>query len=243
MSNDRWVAEQEAIRSLLEVYERAEHSRQLYERANMAIPEPLRRFLGVSESPAKGPRLVASVPAPDRPAPPDAEPGFISIETKVASPATLAVAVLREVGQPMRAKDVIARVVELNPDTAPGSVANAATKLDGTAIKRTDSGWTLLPSAKAGILFENRVWGPPTLFGKYELAAHRREAVVHLLHAYRSGLQTLQIMEQLRSCPWMHAPVSKELIQDDVKILEQEGRIRRRGHSRKWEIRPGETTP
>lgn len=242
MSNDRFNAEQEALRALLDLTERADRCRQLYERANMAIPEPLRRFLGMSEEATKVTKIMPSVPGPERPVPPTAQPGWISIDVRDASPANVALAVLREHGAAMRAKDVAARVVSIQPTTSPGSVANIGSKLDGDSIQRSEDGWLLTNPAKAPVMFEGRLWGPPALFGKYELAAHRRDAVLHLLRAFPSGLQTSQIIETLSACPWVHAPINKELVQGDIEILGPAGekKIRRRGPTKKWELSPDE---
>ena len=78
------------------------------------------------------------------------------------------------------------------------------------------------------------------MFNKQELAAHRRVGVLHLLRLHPAGLQTTQILEQLRNCAWLHAPVNKELIQADMEFLEGQKKVRRRGNSKKWELVPEE---
>lgn len=236
MSGDRLRAEHEALRALLELIEQAERVRQIYERQNMAFPEPLRRLLGMSEGHGRSPKITASVPEPEYIAPPDSQHGWISVELRSASPGSVALAVLREAGQPLRAKVVAERVVKILPNSTAGSVANIGTKLEGAAIQRADEGWRLLDPTKAPLMFEGRLWGPPSIFGKYEIAAHRREAILHLLRVFHSGLQTSQIIEQLRACSWVHAPVSKEMVQDDIELLVSERKIRRRGASKKWEL-------
>ena len=124
-------------------------------------------------------------------------------------------------------------MLKLDTNTTAGTLANLGTKLDGTVIHRTEAGWVLADVAKAPALFQGRLWGLPEIFGKYELAAHRREAIMHLLETYRSGLQTSQLIEHLRSNPWVHAPINKEVVQADLEMLDKEKQIRR-GSSRKW---------
>jgi len=101
---------------------------------------------------------------------------------------------------------------------------------------RSKAGWSLLSPESAPILHDGYIWGPPEIFTTQELAVHRREAILHLLRFYRAGLQTSQIIELLQKCAWVHAPVNKELVQDDVQLLSKAEKIRRRGNSRKWEL-------
>jgi hypothetical protein len=72
----------------------------------------------------------------------------------------------------------------------------------------------------------------------YELAAHRRDAILHILQHFEMGLEVVQLVEQLTNCSWVIAPVNKDLLKADVQVLESEGKIRRRGNTRKWEIAP-----
>lgn len=231
-------AEQEALRSLLDLMERADRSRQLYERAGMAIPEPLRRFLGMTDSGTKGAQRV-TVPAPEPPPQPsEAQPGWIWIEANDASPTSVVLAVLRESGGAVRAKDVVAKVQAIQPEVVSGSIANIGNRLDGSAIQRNEDGWKIKAAEKAPILKEHFFWGPPSIFNKHELAAHRRVGVLHLLRLHPAGLQTAQILEQLKTCAWLHAPINKELIQADMEYLESQKKVRRRGNSKKWELAP-----
>src|SRR5262245_47767455 len=111
--NTDWISdEEEAIRSLLALMESARRTRSLYERAGMSIPEPLRRFLGMSDEPSN--RVArASVPAPSRRAPAEAKAGWLSVDVQIAGPAPLTLAVLRKAGERLRAKEVFAQVISL----------------------------------------------------------------------------------------------------------------------------------
>lgn len=242
MSIERLGAEQEALRSLLALLEQAERCRQLYDRAGMSAPEPLRRILGLTEAVATAPPPRVTVPAPEAPPrPAEAQPGWIWIAAKDASATSGVLAALRADGKPVRAKDVITRVQALQPDTNTGSIPNIGNRLDGKGINRGEEGWTLKSPDLAPIAKDGFFWGPPSIFNKHELAAHRRYGIIHLLRMSPSGLQTTQIVEQLLACPWLHAPVNKELVQADVEwLVNNENKIRRRGNSRKWELVPEE---
>lgn len=237
---DRLRAEKEAIQSLADLIDGAEECRALYERADMALPEPLKRFLGlVTTSNGHGgePAQVV-IPAPPRPRQPqEARPDWISINAKSASPQSVVMAILREASSPMRPRQLVDKVQEILPDVPSGSVANIGTKFHGTGIQRSQEGWTLRSPDQAGILFDGRLWGPPSIFGVQELAAHRREGILHLLSLAHVGLQTAQIEEQLRRCSWLKAPVNKDLLKADINYLARERKVRRRGRG-KWELVP-----
>ena len=241
MSTDRMGAEQEALRSLLSLLEQAERCRQLYERAGMTIPEPLRRILGIADADV-APHPRVSVPPPTSPPKPaEAQPGWIWIRSEDATPTSVVLAILRDSKEAIRAKDVNAKVHAIQPEVITGSISNIGNRLDGEKIiQRTEEGWSLKERDKAPVFREGYFWGPPAVFGKQELAAHRRDGILHLLRVSPGGLQTSQIVEQLRVCPWLHAPLNKELVQADIENLEREKKVRRRGNSRKWETIPEE---
>ena len=223
------------MRSLLDLMEQADECKQLFERANMALPEPLKRFLGISDG-AGAPAQRVIIPPPEKsPRPPEARADWIWIPASAATPNMVVPAVLRN-ESPIRARDLIERVQELLPAVSRGTINNVGTRLDKEGlIGRSDQGWWLAKPDAAGILFQDNIWGPAEVFGKSELAAHRREAILHLLGMISGGLQMSQVLEQLKTCAWMKAPLSKELVQDDIELLAQQGKLKRRGNSRKWE--------
>lgn len=244
MNFDRINAEQEAVQSLIELYGHSKKCQQLYERAGMAIPEALQRFLGMNGNSQKAmghARTTASIPAPTRPNEPDgAEPNWIWISVKDATTTGVVLAILRAVKEPLRYKDVVSRVVEVLPDVLTGSVANIGIRLEGTVVERTPEGWRLLDRSKAGIIRDGLLWGSPAIFSKQELAAHRRDAILHVLRFFPSGLQTVQIVEQLHNCSWVQAPINKDLLKADLEVLADAKKVRRRGNTKKWEIMPDE---
>jgi hypothetical protein len=240
-------AEQEAYRGMTELLERVQDVQQLFERAGLALPERFQRLL---EAPANGAkeravtRGASRVPPLVYPAPVEATGEWISIDMKEAQATCVALAVLRAEGAPIRPKDLNTRVASILPDVTSGTLANAGTRLaDDNIIDRTDDGWSLLKKEGAGVIHEGRIWGPPKIFGKQEIAAHRREAVLHVLANFPTGLQIVQIVEQLKGCSWVHAPVNKDLLKGDMNILlDEKHKVKRVGHSRKFTLAHGEKT-
>lgn len=239
LNHDRLNVEQRAMRSLLDLMESAEECRKLFERANMALPEPLKRFLGISDNFGGAVPQVVIPPPEKSPRPPEARADWIWIHQSAATPNVLVPAILRG-ESPIRAREVIERVQAILPSANRGTINNVGTRLDSeNVIGRSDEGWWLADPDKGAVLFQDHVWGPAEVFGSVELAAHRREAIVHLLRLIRGGLQISQVLEQLKTCTWMKAPIAKELIQDDIELLAEQNRVRRRGNSRKWELSQG----
>lgn len=238
MNSGPWVVEREAYQSFTDLLGQAERCRTLFEHANIAIPEPLKRLLGISDSYTRAPQR-ALIPAPERNPPPGAAPDWISIELKEAIATTLVLHVLRASHpQPMRPRDVATRVAELRPEISNGTIANIGSRLDKKQIRRAQGMWGLIRQEDGAVLHQGRLWGPASIFDKYELASHRREAILHVLRHFPIGLQNLQILEQLKNLPWLHAPLTKDLVKEDMNTLLTERVVRRRGNTRKWEPVP-----
>lgn len=236
MTSSRIRAEGEAAKSLVDLITQAEKCQVLHEQANMSLPEPLKRMLGMN-----GLGGIAAVghriDPPERPTHPrEYQTNWISIEAKYATPTAISLAVLRPSREPMRARDVVAAVTKIIPNVPSGSIANLGSRLQGKLINRTGDGWSLIDLAKAGILHNGILWGPPEIFGKFELAAHRREAILHILRCFLGGLQLNQLVEQLGGCSWVQAPINKDLVKADMTFLDGEGKVRRRGNSKKWVV-------
>ena len=236
MSPDLFNAEQEALRSLMDWLEQAKKCQALYERAHMKLPEPLKRVLGMESSSEKP--SGSHIEPPDRPPmPPEAESDWIWISQEYATVTSVVLAVLRAAKAPLRAKDVSERVVAILPAVPYGTVANVGSRLNDKEIQRTEDGWKLLHPENAGVIYQGNFWGPPAIFDKFELAAHRRNAILHLLRHFRTGLQTVQILGELQKCnSWVRAPINKDLLKEDMEFLQDKGKVRRRGNSKKWEV-------
>jgi hypothetical protein len=241
MVSEQLKAETQAFQSLTELLQKAEDCRRLFDLAHMALPEPLKRILAVggnansNGSARSRPTLV--IPPPDvHSKPPEASPDWIFIQADQVTTTALVLAVIREAKRPIRHKEIIARVTKLSPNLPSGSISNVGTRLFGKIIDRAKEGWTLIDETSAPVLHNGWVWGPAPIFDKQDLAAHRRDAVLHLLGCNSGGLQLVQIVEQLRNCDWVKAPVNKDLLKADLDVLAEAGKIKRRGNSKKWEI-------
>lgn len=232
------------MQSLLALVEDARRCRDLFVAAGMAIPEPLGRFLG--EEPAGAPtgpaRPTLRVPPPEPPlSPPDeALPDWIWIHVEDATSTPLVLAILRKAGDAVRPKDIISQLHEMRPELKAGTVPNIGTRLAGSLIARDKQGWWLVDPEKAPMIKGDYLWGPATVFGKYELAAHRRRAICHLLGLNEGGLQVMQIVKMLHNgCDWLKAPLTKDLVKADMADLAERGLVKRTGHSKKWILRQG----
>jgi len=236
MNNDLFSAELEATRSLVELYEQAKKCQALFERAHMALPEPLRRVLGMSGAVEKT-TTPPNISAPEKPPMPvDAGPDWIWIKATDASPASVVLALLRGANGPLRPKELIDEVTSLLEVPA-GSVYNVGPRLESRQIiKRGEEGWELIKQEGAGLIHKGFFWGPPTAFGKQELAAQRRAALLHVLSFHPTGLQIVQILQQLKRCSWVVAPINKDLVKEDIGVLKDAGKVKKRGNTKNWEI-------
>jgi hypothetical protein len=245
MNFDQIQIEEEAYESVKAVLAAARRCQELHERAGLALPQRVQWLLGVAASPAATRTEVqpaARIPAPelsDRPK--GAAPDWIAIPTKDATVTTVALAILRAAGEPIRSRDVTERVMNLLPNSTSGSVANAGTRLVAEGlVDRSDDGWLLLKPERAAVLQDGRLWGPQGIFVKQEVAAHRREAILHVLKHFPKGLQIVQTVEELKNCLWLHAPTNKDLVKMDMKALLDVQKVRRVGNTKKWQLAPPE---
>jgi hypothetical protein len=101
--------------------------------------------------------------------------------------------------------------------------------LDAGRAEKTTDGWRLINSSNAPLILDDFLWGPPSAFLRTEIAVHRREAVVHILRHFPAGLLAAEIEYQLRSCRWVHAPVSGDGMKADIEALLSACLIRPRG--------------
>jgi hypothetical protein len=235
MNTDQITAEQLAITSVQRVFAELQECKRLHENAGMTLPPSLMRVFGGNGS---NPAMSAfSIPAPKR----DHTPfgvglDWISIPAKDASPTTVTLAILREQDRPIKPKVVVERVASVLDDTVDGSIYNLGKRLaDAGVIESAAEGWRLLQIEAGGIMDGGILWAPLDSLMKPDLAAHRREAILHVLRLEHSGLQIVQIVEKLQHCPWMKAPANKDLLKADMQVLEKAGRAKLRGNSRKWE--------
>ncbi|MGC2530548.1 MAG: hypothetical protein WA639_22595 [Candidatus Acidiferrum sp.] len=234
----------QAYQKFAQVLEDLEATKLLFESAGEPLPEQLKQFFGVRHSNGKPhEQMVSILPLVRASRPEHIEEGWISVEIGDVTATSLVLAVLRQAKGPVPAKDVIEQVTRINPHIPRGSINNIGTRLDRSLLHRTDEGWQLLNPGKAGIVCDGYLWGPQDIFDKTEIAAHRREAILQILKAFPSGLQTVQIVDQLRGTNWVHAPANKDLVKADMDLLEAHDRVRRISNSRKWCLNPVNRRP
>src|SRR5215831_16525279 len=132
--------------------------------------------------------------------PPSAEADWVWIEAKNATPGTAALAILKASSAPLTVREIHEKVSESLPEVSQGTIANVGTRaLENGLITRDEEGrWRLAKPEKGAVIFGEYLWGPPSAFQMHELAAYRRNAIMHLLRQTPTGLQQAQLLTQLR---------------------------------------------
>lgn len=235
---EKFKTEMALYESFAALLRRAEELAAAFQDAGIQTPEPLKRLFDEDqkEDDSKAVQLPLIPPIRRENIPTDAGKDWISIWAQEGTPTSVTLALLRGSKEPVRPRDLNQRVLEILPDATAGSVANIGTRLGGSVIDRGEDGWSLARIDSAPVLFDGFLWGPPSVFQKQEIAAHRREALLYVLERFPSGLQIVQIADELKKLGWVKAPINKDLVKDDVNVLAKEQKIRRRGNSGKWEI-------
>jgi len=240
MKLDQIQIEEDAYESVKAVLAAGRKCQELHERAGLPLPQRIRWLLGVSPPNGTGivePRTTAHIPAPDRlNRPENAAADWISIQVSDAIVTTVVLAILRAAnGEPVRSRDVTDRVMALLPNSTSGSVANAGTRLTAEeTIMRSEDGWKLAKPERAAIMQDGVLWGPVGIFAQQDVAAYRRDAVLHVLKHFPKGLQIVQLVEQLNNCAWLHTSANKDILKLDMQVLATDGKVRRIGNSKKW---------
>jgi hypothetical protein len=248
MSSDLLQAKIAAQKSYTALLEQALQCATFYDRAQLAYPDELKMLFGREDSAAKNghapgkegkPIFPQMLARPDI-VPEGVNPEWVSIPVKKAIASSLVLACLRMNGGTVRVREIVDFVSAILPEIVKGTIANIGTRFvaDGT-VSRGDEGWVLLKREAAGVIVGDRYWAPSSVMQKQELATHRREAILHTLQTYKSGLQTVQIVERLREFEWVKAPVNKDLLKGDMDVLVVEGKVRHSGNSKKWILAGG----
>jgi hypothetical protein len=238
---DRITAEFEASSSLTTLLQLARECKQKHESAGLPLPPPLQRLFGTQDGNGTiGKQPVITIPPISRLHVPDGvTEEWISIAASDATPTTVALGILRGAQEPMSARELGERVVAILPEVSPGSVYNLAARLAAEKVlDRADDGTlSLIDRNDAPILDAGFIWGVPAKLAKQDVAAHRREVILHILGMETSGLQIVQLVAKLDSCRhWMKAPANKDLVKDDIAFLSRSRKISTVGHSRKWRL-------
>lgn len=236
MPEEKFKAEMFAYQSFTKLLEDAKACVDAFYRANLEVPIPLKRLMGLGVENEGFHQLALISPIKREHIPTEAGTDWISIPVDQCLPTTVTLAVLRREGGRMKSRDVKDAVCAMVPNTSPTAVANIATRLKDNLIGMGEDGWELLDQDSAPVIDNGYLWGPPSVFQKQEVAAHRREAIQRILENYPSGLQIVQIVDELKRLPWVKAPVNKDLLKEDMAAMQKDGTARRRGNSGKWEL-------
>lgn len=243
MAGDKFKSELLAYQAFSRLLEQAESCADAFRNASIEVPNPLKRLLAEEVEEDSGSAQMSLIPPIKREHTPTvADKDWISIPVKECTATTVTLAVLENAGTAMKSRDVKDAVCGLLPTATDAVIANIGTRLRDSLLCINDEGWSLVEMDSAPVLDGEFLWGPPSIFQKQEIAAHRREAIILVLERYPSGLQVVQIVDELRRLGWVKAPINKDLVKDDVQKLADTGKIRRRGNSGKWEIAREERT-
>jgi len=234
---DRFSQEQRALNAASELMLQAKEVARLFKLAGMTLPERIARMVGEDEPNGKPRRLMAAfVPEMPNDMPSEWKDDWIWIPVDAVSTITLALAVLRSEEQALAPREVVKRVQRYRKDQNVHSVYNVAVSLVRSGkITKDEAGWKLVRSTDAPVIHGRNAWGPPSSFAKADLAQHRRILVADLLRQNTDGLMVMQILRMLQDSGACRAPLSKELIQDDVTNMKNE-KAKRIGNSRKWTL-------
>jgi hypothetical protein len=147
---------------------------------------------------------------------------------------TLVLCALRAAGS-LTTAGVVDAVKQVRPAAVTGTLYNVVARLrDGMVLQSEGGSLRLADIDKAPILHEGAAWGPIPLFQKTEIAAYRRELIVHVLRANKDGLMAMQLVRQLESPDVCRVPSGKDLIKLDLETLKREGKVQKISNSRKW---------
>ncbi len=235
----KWRLEGKAYESFRKLMASADETRTLFEEADLELPEPLARFLGVvPHEEAQGLRISVS-PPPHPPCPPEADPDWIWVPIHDLLLQTMMLAIMRGHGGPISAKAIQEKASVYDPDVNLTSLYNAGARLEKDEIlSKLEHGWSLNNPSDAPVLHGEYAWGPPRVFSRQEIAAHRRLIIHHLLSVAPDGMQVMQIVRHFRQDPALYPPalgaVTKDLVKIDLEKMSSYRRVRRVGQSRKW---------
>lgn len=235
MALDKETRAYEALGRLMKA---ATECRVVFDEVGLEYPPPLRRILGeegaeTGEVP-RSPR-PPRIPAPSIHRPDGVGDGWISVPMDGMNPQNVVLGVLRAAEGPTPVRQIVADVKATGCDASDGTIANIGTRLEREGvIQRSEDGWALIDRSRAPLLSGKYAWGPREAFLKQELAARRREAILHVLRVFPGGLMSLQIVDQLESCTWLKTPANKDLLKADMEDLREAGKVKRVGHSKKW---------
>jgi hypothetical protein len=226
----------DAYREFTSLLEHLDKVRSMFQRAGATMPDLPHALLGGN---AAANRIQNSPFRPE--APENAEKDWIWVSVQEANPTTLSLAIAKASAEPLTARQIYERIVQLGGTVSEGSVGNIGTRYANNLISRDEVGrWVISEPEKIATLFGDFVCGSASVLQSGDLAAFRRRAVLHLLRATSGGLMQAQIVAQLRDATWMPRDpllkINKDLMKGDMDELFQANKARRMtGNSKKWE--------
>ena len=246
MDDDRIDIERKAIAAyaLQRVMAEIEACKRVHEQAGLPMPSLPVAMLRPEESPKVNERpALFTIP---RPPAPDGTPlrGFtdkwIYLPLKDAQATSLVLAILNPaVATPL--PELVTLVQEFKKNVNKGTIANIGTRLfRERLIQRTEKGWTLSHAKASSLVIDGDViWGEPKDFQPEELAAFRRNMILHVMRSFSDGVQVAQLAKILNPkthCPWFNPtiPVNKFLITADLKALAKENLVTMIPETKKW---------
>jgi hypothetical protein len=239
MNDTKFEITRKAFKEFDRLLDQAAEVRKLFAAAGLSLPDPLATFVGEASlngaSHRAQPQLSVTPPTPP-PRPAEYSDGWIWIGVGDLMATGCVLGILRLENKPLAPKDLYPKVAAIHPAIGYGTMANIGSRLSDSLIHRTNEGWALVDKSRAPVLFEKYAWGPIEIFSKHELAAHRRVLILHILSATKTGLQIVQLVEHLSNPLLCHAPVNKDLVKEDLKVLQEENAVRRVGKTRKWVV-------
>lgn len=232
----RLEAEQEAYIALGQYLAAAQSVVDKFARAELPIPDPLRRLLGdtAEEGERSRPKMSISAPTPP-PRPSAAGRDSIWVAIGDATPTSIVLGLLRIADRPISPSEMVDMTRKYKPSVNQGTVYNLGKRLRGHQIENSVEGWKLKSKDDAPMIHDGFLWGTPDVFQSYDIAAFRRTVVRHVLEAAApDGLMAMQIVRFMQNFRNPRVKTDKTLIKVDLDILQREGRAKQISNSRKW---------
>ena len=180
----------------------------------------------------------STIPPPPTPAkPPEWKKDWVWVRLSELTPTSLVLGLLRRENRPVLPSEMVAMTRQYHPDINQGTIYNLGLRLRDKRIENGGNGWTLIDPATAPVIHDEYAWGPPSVFQSFDLAAFRREAVLHVLRAVSpDGLMAMQIVRHLQQFKSPRVPVDKTMMKVDLDILQGKEKVKQIGNSRKWAL-------
>ena len=188
-------------------------------------------------------------PAPEPPTKPyhgeppkGAERWWPSILAASAGTYAVALAVLREHPEEFISAATLNRRMEVIRKVEGGAGYSVLDRLRKDGIVDGDiSNLRILKRQLGGILSRDAkwIWAPKENLSEYDLARHRREAVIRLLREHGGSLAIASITKGLQASDWVQSDKTDDLVKADLRYLAKDGIVRKLAETREWEYVSG----